>query len=89
MWQSSIFKIPFKKSTQFHQNEGMHGQEPLTRRVHIGAGVLGGLLIEQHKKKYPEATIIAETRTTSKHADLRSKVIVCAHVYLHKTPFQG
>jgi pyrroline-5-carboxylate reductase len=67
----------------------MHGQGPLTRRVHIGAGVLGGLLIEQHKKKYPEATIIAETRTTSKHADLRSKVIVRAHVYLHKTPFQG
>lgn len=28
----------------------------------VGAGVLGGLLVKQHKEKFPEAKIIAETR---------------------------
>lgn len=43
----------------------------------IGAGTLGAMLIEQHKERYPEATVIAETRTTAKHADLQAKGAVC------------
>jgi len=37
----------------------------------VGAGVLGGLLVKQHKEKFPEAKIVAETRTEAKHAVLR------------------
>ena len=46
----------------------------------IGAGVLGGMLIEQHKAMYPDATIIAETRTTDKHSALKAKGATCRTV---------
>jgi prephenate dehydrogenase len=43
----------------------------------IGAGVLGGLLVEQHKERFAEAAVIAETITTDKHAALQAKGAVC------------
>lgn len=43
----------------------------------IGAGVLGGMLIEQHKECFAEATVIAETMSTDKHAALQAKGAIC------------
>jgi hypothetical protein len=43
----------------------------------IGAGVLGGLLIEQHKERFAEATVIAETISTDKHEALQAKGAIC------------
>lgn len=43
----------------------------------IGAGVLGGLLVEQHKERFAEAAVIAETITTDKHPALQAKGAVC------------
>ncbi|EKX53168.1 hypothetical protein GUITHDRAFT_64569 [Guillardia theta CCMP2712] len=38
----------------------------------VGAGTLGSLLIQQHKEKFPEARVVAETRTDAKHEALKS-----------------
>ena len=43
----------------------------------IGAGVLGGLLIEQHKERFAEAAVFAETISTDKHAALQAKGAIC------------